>query len=102
MKFIQYHDKEQNYDFILPICESCLTGKHVNYGYDHRIGESGRRDCKNVSDVGHYQCLCTQDEEGLYATIQKGIPPEKIFDTEEEAKADFDKNKKLEEIKGVK
>jgi len=52
------------------ICESCLMGDHMSYGFDHRTGEEGRRDCKNISIDNQSQCVCTQDWPELYQAIE--------------------------------
>lgn len=91
MKWILYDlDKEK---YVLPICESCLSGKHLSYGDDHRLGDKGRCDCKNMGETESksVQCLCNNEWSELYDSIEKGI--EKVYDTEESAK-----NAKLEMI----
>jgi hypothetical protein len=54
------------------VCESCLKGEHLSYGYDHRQKEEGRRDCKNIAYVNGQtrQCNCTQDWPELFDFIK--------------------------------
>jgi len=56
----------------VPVCEECMIGSHISYGFDHRQGELGRRDCKNVSDDGQKQCNCTEDWPELWTAISNG------------------------------
>ena len=83
MKYIIYEEGQDKY--ILPICESCLTGKHLSYGDDHRSGENGRTDCKNTENLGDkvVQCMCNPEWPELYDKIEKGI--EKVYDDEKSA-----------------
>ena len=43
------------------VCESCLSGDHLSYGSDHRQGEKGRCDCKNVNESRTSQCACNPE-----------------------------------------
>ena len=83
MKWILYSEEKNNY--VLPVCEPCLDGKHLSYGDDHRLGEADRRDCKNTGETGKglVQCNCNEEWSGLYEAIEKGI--ERVYDSEESA-----------------
>ena len=83
MKWILYTEENNNY--VLPVCESCLDGKHLSYGDDHRLGEAGRRDCKNIGEIENrtVQCLCNEEWPGLYEAIENGIKT--VYDTQESA-----------------
>lgn len=52
------------------VCQSCLDGEHLSYGVDHRDGEDGRCDCKNVSEDGKSQCGCNPDWPELMEAIE--------------------------------
>ncbi|MDD5192481.1 MAG: hypothetical protein PHH54_06380 [Candidatus Nanoarchaeia archaeon] len=94
MKWIIYEENKAKY--VLPICESCLDKKHVSYGDDHTLGETGRRDCKNLDEDWENQCLCTPDWAGLYEAIEKGIQKENIFNSKQDAETS--KAKRLEDM----
>jgi hypothetical protein len=55
--------------FMVPVCQSCLDGHHDSYGADHRDGEPGRCDCKNLSDDQKTQCFCNPDWPELVEAI---------------------------------
>ena len=54
------------------VCDSCLAGRHISYGTDHRSGIVDRRSCKNLTPDGKRQCACTEDWPELYELIQRG------------------------------
>lgn len=66
-----------NVDVVVPgigpvfVCESCLRGEHQSYGCDHRTGPEDRRDCKNLSPDGKWQCLCNPDWPELTDAIRR-------------------------------
>jgi hypothetical protein len=103
IKWIIYSEKDNDkaISMVVPICESCIDGNHVDYGTVHSAGELGRRDCKYVGEnkAGEsVQCNCNPDWSGLYHAVEHktyGC----IFDTELEAEK---ARLYLEDLAGIK
>jgi len=66
----------------IPVCESCLKGDHISYGYDHRQGEIGRRSCKNLSEDRQTQCCCDPDWPELMEALEKEISNVRLSNSE--------------------
>jgi hypothetical protein len=92
MKFVLYTEKYHGRmnTQIVPICESCLEGKHLSYGDDHRCEGSKSDDCKNLGEDNGttYQCLCNPHGwSELYNAIEGSMKNKtlEVFDDYESA-----------------
>ena len=94
MKFIIYTEEKHNY--VLPVCESCLSGEHISHGSDHRTRSPSRNDCKTTDKTGKYQCICNPEWPELYRAIEKGIPEKDIFSEIGHADNEYARRRNLE------
>ena len=55
------------------ICQPCLRGEHISYGFDHRLAADGVHagDCKTLSPDGKRQCACVPEWTELHEAIRR-------------------------------